>query len=435
MAYNITNSRGTSLTISDGAKDSSSTSLVFVGKNTTGYGQDLNTNFYKLLENFASNTAPSNTVSGQLWYDITGKTLKVYDEGLSDWKNIGTVTAGTSTPSSPTVGDTFFKTDSGVFYVYDGVSSDLGSGWKLIGPQTSASFGIVSGTLTSTVGDSKNATRVTVGDTNVAILTTESFLLSSASTNPTNFPTGLVNGLTVDGNVKADNFEGTTFTGTYFTGTAENANKLGNIVASSYVTAGSGNVTTLTGDTILAGEFTMQGNIIPYTANVYTIGNITHWFSSIYATASQALYADIAERFSADAVYDPGTLVRIGGTQEVTQENEELSTEVLGVVSTSPAYLMNAGIGEVPTFESNSLQWYDGSAGSTLNPPIVIGGRAPVKVVGTVNKGQRLVSAGNGIARGALSSEISAFNTIGRSLEDKNTTEISTVMAVIKINT
>lgn len=421
MAYQITKSNGTSgPIISDGAKDSSSTSLVLIGKNTTGYGQDFNTNFYKLLENFSSNTAPSNTINGQLWYDAANKTLKVYDSGLSDWKNIGTVTAGTTAPSNPTLGDTFFKTDTGVLYVHDGSSTDLVGGWKLIGPQTSASFGIVSGQLTSTTGV-KDATRITVGSTNVAILTTESYTLTSTVDNPTNFPGVLVDGVNIDGNVKADNFFGD-----YFSGTAENANKLGNIVASSFVTAGSGNVTTLTGDTVLAGELTMQGNLVPATANTYTLGNSTNWFTTVYAQATQALYADLAERFSADASYSPGTVVRIGGSQEITQENEELSTEVLGVISTNPAFLMNDSTPEEQPFSGLT---------GTSNPPIVIGGRAPVRTIGVVKKGQRLVSAGNGLARGALPAETNAFNVIGRALEDKTIAEESSVMAIIKINT
>jgi hypothetical protein len=60
-------------------------------------------------------------------------------------------------------------------------------------------------------------------------------------------------------------------------------------------------------------------------------------------------------------------------------------------------------------------------------------GRVPVKVVGKICKGDRLVSAGNGIARAATIEEITAFNTIGRSLVDKNTDEVGTIEAIVTI--
>jgi hypothetical protein len=68
------------------------------------------------------------------------------------------------------------------------------------------------------------------------------------------------------------------------------------------------------------------------------------------------------------------------------------------------------------------------------HPPVAVGGRVKVKVTGKVKKGQRLVSAGNGMARAALPGEATAFNIIGRALEDKITTEVGTVEAFVKIN-
>jgi hypothetical protein len=95
----------------------------------------------------------------------------------------------------------------------------------------------------------------------------------------------------------------------------------------------------------------------------------------------------------------------------------ELSEDVFGVVSTTAGYLMNAMAGADDT-----------------HPAIAVGGRVQVKVTGKVKKGQRLVSAGNGMARAALPGEATAFNIIGRALEDKITTEVGTVEAFVKIN-
>jgi hypothetical protein len=130
----------------------------------------------------------------------------------------------------------------------------------------------------------------------------------------------------------------------------------------------------------------------------------------------QATYADLAERFEADEFYDTGTVVELGGSAEVTSVKDDLSSKVFGVVSTSAAYLMNSQAGTDKT-----------------HPAIAVSGRVPVKVKGKVKKGDRLVSAGNGIARAADPSEITAFNTIGRALKDKNTTGTGTVEAIVTI--
>ena len=127
-------------------------------------------------------------------------------------------------------------------------------------------------------------------------------------------------------------------------------------------------------------------------------------------------YDDVAERFAADEFLAPGTVVELGGINEITKVKADLSEKVFGVISTRAAYLMN------------------GMAGSDdTHPPVAMTGRVPVQVVGSVNKGDRLVSAGNGIARAALPGEASAFNVIGRALVDKTTTELGTIEAIVTI--
>jgi hypothetical protein len=130
-------------------------------------------------------------------------------------------------------------------------------------------------------------------------------------------------------------------------------------------------------------------------------------------TATRAEYADLAERFAADAEYEAGTVVEIGGSAEITKCNQDLSENVLGVISTKAAYLMNATAGS-----------------DTTHPPVAMTGRVPVKVVGQVRKGDRLVAAGNGQARPAKAGEATPFNVIGRALEDANG---GTVEAVVTI--
>jgi hypothetical protein len=149
---------------------------------------------------------------------------------------------------------------------------------------------------------------------------------------------------------------------------------------------------------------------------VGNIGSSSSYFNQVFATATTALYADVAERFEADEVLEAGTVVELGGEKEITRSQIELSDCVFGVVSTRAAYLMNGGAGNDQT-----------------HPPIAMTGRVPVKVTGSINKGDRLVSAGNGIARAAAPGEATAFNTIGRALQHKLTDSIGTVEAIVTI--
>jgi hypothetical protein len=146
------------------------------------------------------------------------------------------------------------------------------------------------------------------------------------------------------------------------------------------------------------------------------IGSGTNYFNQVFATATTALYADVAERFAADELLEPGTVVELGGTKEITRSTQDLSENVLGVISTRPAYTMNGGAGEDDT-----------------HPAVAMTGRVPVKCIGIVCKGDRLVSAGHGVARSALPGEATAFNVIGRSLENKTIPEQGTIEAIVTI--
>jgi hypothetical protein len=149
---------------------------------------------------------------------------------------------------------------------------------------------------------------------------------------------------------------------------------------------------------------------------VGNIGSSAVPFNTIFATATSAQYADVAERFASDDAYAPGTVVELGGSAEITRSNTELSESVFGVISTRAAYLMNGG------------------AGSDLtHPPVAMTGRVPVQVTGVVQRGDRLVSAGNGVARAAAAGEATAFNVIGRSLNDKLDSGLGTVEAIVTI--
>ena len=151
--------------------------------------------------------------------------------------------------------------------------------------------------------------------------------------------------------------------------------------------------------------------------SVGNIGSSSNYFNQVFATATTALYADVAERFAADELLEPGTVVELGGAKEITRSQQDLSENVFGVISTRPAYTMNGGAGENDT-----------------HPPVAMTGRVPVNCIGRVRKGDRLVSAGAGVARAAGPGEATAFNVIGRSLEDKITQDTGAIEAIVTIN-
>ena len=180
--------------------------------------------------------------------------------------------------------------------------------------------------------------------------------------------------------------------------------------------AGTSNVMVLTTTGAVVTGLTTPAIAKSGTNAVGNIGSSSNYFNRVFATATTALYADVAERFAADEIMEPGTVVELGGTKEITKATADLSDQVFGVISTNPAFTMNGGAGEDDT-----------------HPAVAMTGRVPVKIVGRVKKGDRLVSAGNGVARAAEPGEATAFNVIGRSLVDKATPESGTIEAIVTI--
>jgi hypothetical protein len=133
-------------------------------------------------------------------------------------------------------------------------------------------------------------------------------------------------------------------------------------------------------------------------------------------TATSAEYADLAERYAADEEYAPGTVVILGGTKEITSSKEEASIEVFGIVSTAPGFEMNSNAGNDAT-----------------HPFIALAGRVPCKVIGKIDKGQRLVTSSvAGHARAAFASELGDYRRIiGRALTSKEVDGVGLVEVVV----
>jgi hypothetical protein len=517
MAYTINKFDGSLLTsVADGTIDTAATDIKLVGKNFTGYGEIINENYVHMLENFASTTAPTTPMVGQIWWNTTLGTLTVYDG--TQFKAVSSSTVSASEPSGAVEGDLWWDSDDEQLFVYNGTS------WVLVGPAASALVG-QSGSIVEIITDSGATDHVVVStyvaDTRVAITSSDATFTPDGVT-PADlapeFPGNIEPGI----NLAAD----AAITGIRYQGTATNADQLDNLDSTQFLRSDEADATTGTlsitndsglfvglgsdlqlnvaGDGLTSqiygrvvssnliigatdaasaniaaftidpdaetislanggagagvsriinmgdptgaqdavtlsylntqinesgggpvfrdGTNTITGVITPSGTGTIDFGTTGLRFATIYAgtfdgTSTQANYADLAERFHADTQLEPGTVVMLGGPEEITRVNEELSDDIFGVISTNPAHLMNSKAGDNET-----------------HPPVAMAGRVPVRVIGTVKKGDRLVSAGNGLARAATKDELTSFNVIGRALEAKTDTGEGTVEAIVQMN-
>lgn len=428
MAYTINLTNGSIFaTIADGTINTSS-SMTLVGKNYAGYGEFLDENFIHLLENASNTTAPGAPLTGQIWWDSGNGILNVYNG--SAWKRIGGATASATAPSGATSeqGDLWYDSTNAQLKVY------TGSAWLLVGPAFTAGTG-TTGAIVDTIVDNTAVSHVVikfyVEDSVVAIMSKDAtFTPQSSITGFTTVRPGMTMATTVGGQTPL------------FQGTATDSQLLDGIDSTGFLSATSNDTTTGTlgilNDSGLTVGVDSDARLSVSGAGVVTLANQTSGQNMTFSvnvggTPTTALtiygangtvagnqvnanYADVAERFAADTVYEAGTVVELGGINEITKVTSDLSDKVFGVISTRAAYLMNSSAGNDET-----------------HPPVAMTGRVPVKVVGVINKGDRLVSAGNGFARAAKPGEATAFNVIGRSLTSKLDDAEGTVEAIVTI--
>jgi len=212
--------------------------------------------------------------------------------------------------------------------------------------------------------------------------------LGNVATGGTVSSTGNITGGNVLGgaNVNATTHTGTTvsvtstITGGNLTVTTGNITG-GNLIISGAIqdsgqldiqtTAGNANIVLTPNGT---GNVNISANIMPTANATANIGSATSSFNTVFAKATSAQYADLAENYLADAAYTPGTVVEFGGNNEVTVSTVDHSTAVAGIVSTDPAYLMNSHLQGIYTVA------------------VALIGRVPCLVQGPVKKGSVLVT-------------------------------------------
>lgn len=216
MAYQVNKTDGTIVaTVADGQIDTLSTDLTLIGKNYSGFGESLNENFVKLLENFSSTTQPSNPIKGQIWFDGTENKLKVYSG--TAFVPVSSATISNTQPATLGVGDLWFNDTDKQLYFFDGANIIL------LGPDYSELQGL-SGIKVTSILDSLNQTRVVTSLYNNGILLG---IFSKDSFTPKNAIEGFTGSI-------EPGFNQGTLAGMKFDVTATNSDKLGNVDATTY---------------------------------------------------------------------------------------------------------------------------------------------------------------------------------------------------------
>lgn len=327
MAYSINKTDGTILaTVADGQVDTLSTDLTLIGKNYSGFGESLNENFIKLLENFSNNSQPSHPVRGQIWFDTTELKLKVYN-GLG-FVPVSSATISTTQPLNLGVGDLWFNDIDKQLYFYDGITTIL------LGPDYSVSQGL-SGLRVANILDSLNQNRV------ITYLYTNGILLGIFSKDSFT-PKLPIEGFT--GNI-IPGFNSGNLEGLKFNVTVTNSERLGNQPASSYVRSDTSNI--INGQVIISsnlgvilgdanqGQFQIQdGNLI--IANIASEKDISLLvrkgaspevaFKVISDTRTVNIYSD----FDTSQVNLGGNLT-VGGDLVVNGELTTINTSTLTI--------------------------------------------------------------------------------------------------------
>jgi hypothetical protein len=511
--------------------DIATTDLALFGKGYAGFGERLNENFVKVLENFANTTAPANKIKGQLWYDTLVNQIKVWNG--SKFKPVGSSTTSSAQPTNANTGDMWFDTNNSQLYVYSSTA------WTLIGPTAVAGSGVTqvsSETIKDNAGVNKSILKFITNDTTVGIVSAEEFTPQTAIAG---FAT-IFKGITLSTDISNNRFRGvaTTATGlllgddttivlsdnflrsdttdtaagliTFVSGVAigtaskstitQASNDLtitntvnnGDIIfnvkkggvadttvmtldgATGSVQFGAAGITdltvsgtlTVTGTQVVVNTTTLsiEDNIIELNRNISSAAGMPNYsglkvnrgetstateqdlywvwdetfaddgttaygnaggawtaFKSgggdelsaptlvdiraniVHATSTTAQYADLAERYAADAPMEAGDVVILGGDQEITLSTKELDSRVFGVISEAPAFLMNKDAGN-----------------NDSHPMVALQGRVRVKVQGKGKKGDRIVSSSTaGVARVVDLDQCTAFNVLGRLLQDK----------------
>ncbi len=307
MAYQINKTDGTIVsTVADGQIDNISTDITLIGKNFSGFGEVLNENFIKILENFANVTAPTAPIKGQIWFDSTESKLKVYSG--TAFVPVSSATIANSQPTTLGVGDLWFNDTAKQLYFFDGTSTIL------LGPAYSDAQG-TSGLIVSSILDTLNQTRVITSLYNNGILLG---IFAKDSFTPKNAIEGF------SGDI-GPGFNQGTLSGIKFDVTCTNSEKLANIDSTNYVRKDTANSLTNTlrieSDLGLVVGSASQANLSVDNGNV-KLSNAAE-DKLLILDVRKGISQEIAVKISPDIrqidLYEgaPDSIVKTGGSMEL----------------------------------------------------------------------------------------------------------------------
>ena len=353
MAYEVNKSDGEVLVnLIDGEVDNTSTSLNLLGKNYLGYGELIAENFVHMLENFASSASPGDEALTGQLWFNTGENRLAVRDGDAQWKTLAHLVSKSTKPTD--------IARSGDFW------------WD----STNKALKVYTGDLTLPGSNTGWVTASAFqGGSGISFAT----LLDTAST-------------PVSHSVVRLNVNGT-------------------CVA----------ILSVDADFTIAPSHAIPGfSVIGKGINMNTTGSESTSLNpnafKLRGISMEAEFADVAEIYVGDASYEAGTLVALGGAAEVTQTTQAGDTNIFGIVSTRPAYLMNAR----QKRDKNALA-------------IAVAGRIPVKVKGTINRGDRLIASDiPGVAQ-AASVDAPAWSIVGRSLGNFSGEGVGKVEATVGV--
>ena len=488
MTYSVKNSaQTTTYTVNDNTENSTSTSLVFIGKNYTGYGLALNENFLYLLENFSNTVGnyPLNPVPGQLFWDNTNKYMHVYDG--TAWKVIYGALASLTVNSAVSFNGITTSNGGQVSGYHTGAIGANTANSGIFTTITTTNGGQVSGYHTGAIGanlaNSGVFTTVAASTVNANVLgNTGSSIYGVIATNAQPFITsiGTLTGLTSSANITAQTANvyaayvvaNTGLYGPVATNAQTNITSTGALTSPSFTTSSGGQLTGyLTGaigaNSANSGAFTTitsTSNITAQTANMYAANHIantatysaayywangTAFASSNYGNTQVAGYLGVV---GTNIVPSSNVSVNLGSTSNYW--NNVYAVNFLGTSTTATyadlaeKYLPDAD------YEIGTVMMVGGSAevtkhngdrvraiGVTSEYPaykmnsdldggvyVALKGRVPVRVVGPVKKGQSLFGSAHGLA---MATDDTTPTSFAIALESFDGNGIGSIEAVI----
>ena len=319
----------------------------------------------------------NNSVSANIVWTLpsadgnNGQVLSTDGTGNLQWSTGGGggggitwTTQANTAPISPNAGDFWYDSNAQIKYQYidDGTGNDQWVDQSAPTTFQSISTGQIINTSANGTGNIGTAA-LYFGNIFVASVNAATVLSSGNITGGNLITAGIIS---ATGNITGGNVSGTGLVGTLLTAAQTNITSVGTL-GSLTVT---GNVTG--GNMITAGLVSLSSIAKTGSNGVGNIGQSDNTFNTIFAKATSAQYADLAEIYQPDQDYVPGTVVIFGGTKEITQSAKSHDDRIAGIVSTNPAFMMNSGAKGIA---------------------VALTGRVPCRVLGPVSKGNMLVSS------------------------------------------